>query len=258
MTATQTAALDLLNACEPGQTAVFLDFDGVLVALAELPNAIVVAPSLAGLMADLDAATQGAMSIVSGRELRDLRRYLPDAPASAIGSHGAERALSGAPVWTHPAIGSPTVAEVQTRVEGLLRLSGGILIERKPTGAVAHYRQVPEAEAELESACVQIAAAFPGYECHAAKCAFELRPDDVGKAKAVAWAMEHPAFLGRTPVYMGDDATDEPALAWVQDNGGLAVKVGEGDSVAHQRLAGPQDVHALLASWITARAEGRS
>lgn len=74
-----------------------------------------------------------------------------------------------------------------------------------------------------------------------ANAAVELRPDRICKDIAVA---------GRMPVYFGDDTTDEPALAWVIDHGGVAVKVGPGDSVARHLLSSPAEMQAALADWL--------
>jgi trehalose 6-phosphate phosphatase len=56
-----------------------------------------------------------------------------------------------------------------------------------------------------------------------------------------------PAFAGREPVFVGDDATDEDGFSAVQLAGGWGVKVGEGPSGARFRLADPRAVHQWLA-----------
>lgn len=249
MTTVTRDLADVFAAIAMEQAAVFLDFDGVLVDLAERPDAIVVKDDLPVLLGALEQATGCAVAIVTGREVRDLRRYLPVTPINVIGSHGAEFQLAGVESTTHPMTGTDAVHSVQAAVQSLSRLKG-VTIEFKPTGAVAHYRQAPDDAAEIKTACEAIADVHPGFECHAAKCAYELRPDDVGKDRAVQKAMSHPPFNGRTPIYFGDDTTDEPALAWVNAQGGLAVKVGEGESAAPHHIVEPKVVHALLENWL--------
>jgi trehalose 6-phosphate phosphatase len=55
-------------------------------------------------------------------------------------------------------------------------------------------------------------------------------------------------FAGRTPVFVGDDATDEFAFASVNDVGGYSIKVGAGDTVARWRLENVKAVQQWLRS----------
>ncbi|GMA75667.1 hypothetical protein GCM10025880_20840 [Methylorubrum aminovorans] len=48
---------------------------------------------------------------------------------------------------------------------------------------------------------------------------------------------------------MGDDRTDEIAFASVNEDGGVSVRIGEGETVASRRLADPEAVRALIAAW---------
>ncbi len=79
--------------------------------------------------------------------------------------------------------------------------------------------------------------------------AFEIKPLDVGKADATLDLFKH--LGGAVPVFIGDDATDEPAMDAVQRNGGFGIKVGEGDTIAHHRAPNPAAIRALLHSWLT-------
>ncbi len=64
--------------------------------------------------------------------------------------------------------------------------------------------------------------------------------------------MESDGFKGTTPIFFGDDVTDEPALHWVTEQGGLAVKVGEGETAAGCRLGDPQAARRTLRRWAEA------
>ena len=52
-------------------------------------------------------------------------------------------------------------------------------------------------------------------------------------------------FLGRTPVFVGDDLTDESGFELINRVGGHSVKVGHGQSAARWRLADARAVRAL-------------
>jgi len=53
-------------------------------------------------------------------------------------------------------------------------------------------------------------------------------------------------FAGRAPLFVGDDVTDEAGFAAAQSLGGLGIKVGEGATRAHARLATPAAVRQWL------------
>ena len=68
----------------------------------------------------------------------------------------------------------------------------------------------------------------------------------LGSGTAVADLLREPAFAGRVPVYAGDDVTDEFALAFVRQAGGISIKVGPAPTVAEFRL----DDIAALHRWL--------
>lgn len=220
---------------DPGAAAFFLDFDGTLVGIAPRPDAVAVPQRLPGLLDLLHDATGGALAVVSGRTLAELEDYLPSFPGALVGSHGAERRGVASP---EPPAG---LAALQSDLRRAAEAEG-LLCEIKARGGALHFREVPERAAAARAAAEALAASYAGFVVQPAKMAFELKPADATKDAAVAALMADGGFAGRRPVYVGDDATDEPAMAWVLAEGGLAVKVGEGDSVAPLRLAGPDAV----------------
>lgn len=228
----------------PPLDALLLDFDGVLVALAPRPDAIRVPYRLGPLLQEAHAAFGGAVSVVSGRMMADLERFLPDYTGPLVGSHGGEWRAADGPVQ------AGSGGDIAALHEDLRRVAAekGLLAEIKTCGGALHFRETPELAAEAHRAANTLAALHTGFVVQSAKMAFELKPKGVAKDAAVAALMDAPPFRGRRPVYLGDDATDEPALDWVQQHGGVAVKVGDGDSVARYRLDGPEDVLDWLES----------
>jgi trehalose 6-phosphate phosphatase len=75
----------------------------------------------------------------------------------------------------------------------------------------------------------------------------EVKPAQAHKGTALRRLFGHPPFAGRRPVMLGDDATDEDAMAAALELGGIAVKVGLGDSVAPLRAPDPAAVRAWIA-----------
>ena len=63
--------------------------------------------------------------------------------------------------------------------------------------------------------------------------------------EAIREFLKEMPFRGRRPIFIGDDATDERALEYVQRVGGLSVAVG--DRVRGMlNVAGPREVRAFL------------
>jgi trehalose 6-phosphate phosphatase len=58
-----------------------------------------------------------------------------------------------------------------------------------------------------------------------AHMAYELRPKGFGKGDALARFMEMAPFAGRKPIFVGDDVTDEPAIALATEMGGMGLHV---------------------------------
>lgn len=242
-------ALDCLPAVESGEAAYYLDFDGVLVELAETPDAIEVAPHLAELLTDLSGRTGGAVSLVSGRAVADIRRHLPGWTGVVVGSHGGEIDRGDGPealVDADPEI----VAAITRMVDGFAASDPAYIAEPKPTGVVLHFRRKPELRSAAWQMMEHTLSQFEGFHIHHSKMAFEVRPDGVGKENAVAALSREAPFAGRVPIFFGDDVTDEPAMAWANGNGGHSVKVGEGTSCASCRLPDVAAVHKALARQI--------
>ena len=58
------------------------------------------------------------------------------------------------------------------------------------------------------------------------KMVVEFQPRGVNKGLAIAAFLAEPPFLGRRPVFVGDDTTDEDGFAEIRRRGGIAVRVG--------------------------------
>ena len=243
-------ALDCLPALDPARTAYYLDFDGVLVDLAETPDAIEVAEHLPRLLTDLSEAAGGAVALVSGRAVADIRRHLPGWRGTVVGSHGGEIDRGDGPEALIDA-DPDTVAAITRMVDGFAASDPAYIAEPKPTGVVLHFRRKPELRGAAWQMLEHTLSQFGGFHIHHSKMAFEVRPDGVGKENAVAALSREAPFEGRTPVFFGDDVTDEPAMAWATGEGGHSVKVGEGTSCASCRLPDVPAVHKALARQLS-------
>ncbi len=232
------------------RTALFLDFDGVLVEIADRPDGVVVGDHVAPLLARLDAAFAGGVTLLSGRALRDLERFLPAYEGRMIGGHGAETRIDGHS-RAHAFADDPRLRRLTDAAHRWTAQRTGFLVEEKPTGVVLHYRQAEGRGDDVRDALRAIIADLPGggddLDLHAAKMAWEVRPADADKGGAMQAALAGASV--QRAVMIGDDASDEPAMRIALETGGLAVKVGDGPTAAPWRLRDPQAVHDLLERW---------
>src|SRR5690242_13964730 len=75
--------------------ALFLDFDGTLVDIAERPDAVVVPDDLRGILRRLEHRFGGALAIVTGRPIAAIDGFLAPERFDVAGVHGAEYRLAG-------------------------------------------------------------------------------------------------------------------------------------------------------------------
>jgi trehalose 6-phosphate phosphatase len=223
--------------------ALFLDFDGTLVELAERPALVRVSPRLPALLAAAAAALGEALAIVSGRRLASIDALLAPLRFAGAGLHGAELrtdARAAAPPLQR------VLREQALRLQERLRGESGLWLEDKGATLALHYRDAPARGADAER-LLRLAVAGAGLEVIAGKLVFEARPCGINKGSAVRALMQLPPFAGRRPIYVGDDATDEDGIAAAQALCGIGVKVGGCASAASCSLRDPAAVHAWLA-----------
>lgn len=232
-----------LSRLEPA--ALFLDFDGTLVELAEAPGAIAVPSGLAPLLDRLAARLEGRLAIVSGRAIDDLRRHLGGLAAVLSGSHGAE--LHYADGRSIPVSVPPGLAEARESIRRFAAEKGdGLLVEDKPAGIALHYRLAPERAGEADS-FLEGLALRSGLAFQRGKMVAELRPHGADKGEALRRLMAEPPFAGARPVFVGDDLTDEYAFRAAAALGGEGVLVGPArTSAARWRLRGVAEVTGWL------------
>lgn len=227
-----------------GDVALFHDIDGSLLDIAPQPDEVVVAPYLPALLGRLQEALGGALAVVTGRPLATIDRLLAPLRLAGAGLHGAEirRHPEGGVLREH-ALAPTGLAEALRRY---FADDSRLLIEDKGMTVALHYRHAPERAAECEAVTSALASAM-GFSVTRGKMVVEVLPPEANKGEAVRMLMESPPFLGRRPVFVGDDHTDEDGILVAQAMGGYGVKVGEGPSAARYYLASVVEVHRWLA-----------
>jgi trehalose 6-phosphate phosphatase len=226
--------------------ALFLDVDGCLLDFVDDPAAVFVSPSLRALLQALHQRLDGALALVSGRRVTDLDRLFDTPPWALAGLHGHEMRLADGR-RRESGVDPADQARMRAAVQALAAKLDGVQLEDKAHAMALHCRRAPERLPALREAAEAVAATLPGYELQPGNLVMEFKPAGMDKGRVVEELMRQPPFAGRTPVYLGDDLTDEHAFTVVNRAGGLSVRVGAREpSDARFTLPSPAAVHAWL------------
>lgn len=230
----------------PSRPALFLDLDGTLLEFAELPHAVETSRRYRALLQTLASLEPCAVAFVSGRPIREMDRLLAPYRFAVAGMHGNERRDAEGRL-VNAAIDASELALLRTPLGAFAAGHEGTFLEDKGIGLALHYRARPELHPTVERLALSLAASLTSaFELLRGNHVVEFRPAGIDKGTAIAAFMRESPFAGRTPVFIGDDVTDEAGFELVNALGGESVKVNAGRTVAKWRLP---DVDAVL-GWL--------
>lgn len=237
-------------------SALFLDVDGTILEIAPRPELVRMPPGLPRLLGWLAAQRDGAMALISGRNLADLDQLLLPWRGAAAGVHGAERrSADGGSVQSGQSAADRAAAAALDRLRPELTEIAtafpGAWLEDKGHALALHYRAIARNEAEIRDAVERLALReSAALRLIAGKMVLEAQPRHRNKGAVIAAFLAEPPFHGRRPVFIGDDSTDEDGFAEVNRRGGLSIRVGVplAQSAATCRLASVAEVLNWLAA----------
>ena len=137
-------------------------------------------------------------------------------------------------------------------MERFVEPHSGLLLENKGASLALHYRSRPDLEDTVQQFVASLDLPVAAERLQGRKVV-EVKPRQVNKGTAIRAYMSEPPCAGRTPVFVGDDVTDESGFAVVNELGGVSVKVGAGSTVANWTL--PDVSHVL--DWLAEAIAGQ-
>jgi len=215
-------------------SAFFFDFDGTLVAIAARPDLVQVEPRVRDLLRALDNRFGGAVAVVTGRPLDVVDGFLAPLALPTAAEHGSVRRDASGQIHADDN-GAEAVEAANRMLKPLADANPELILERKSSSVALHYRQCPDLAEACAAAVEKVIAKNPGLVILPGKMVFELKPTGVDKGVAVRAFLEEAPFKGRTPIFAGDDVTDEHAFAVVNALGGITIKIDDGDTQAEYR-----------------------
>lgn len=234
-----------LPPADPGW-AWFFDIDGTLVEVADAPDRARLDPEFRRVLERLYRSSGGAVALISGRSIADIDRVLDGLPFPVSGQHGAER-RDAAGRLVRSAVAPDQLTAVRDDIAAAISRHPGLLLEDKGLSLALHYRMAPRLAGYAHRlARTLVPRLGPAYVVQPGKRVVEMKPAGTDKGAAVLAFMAEPPFRGRTPVFVGDDVTDEHGFGMVNRLEGHSVKVGPGRTAARWRLPGVAAVQAWL------------
>jgi trehalose 6-phosphate phosphatase len=225
----------------------FLDVDGTLLEIAATPDLVRVPASLRNTLHLTCKRERGALALLSGRSLDDLDALFSPYVFPASGKHGLEVRLPSGKV-IRPDFDTKVLDRARRWLELLQRENRGLLLEDKGVALAMHFRLAPRLAPEVESVMNELAAELgQDFVVRPGKCVLELAPRNFDERSAIETLMSAREFTGRTPVFVGDDPTDEVGFQAVNEMGGHSIRVGNlEDTSARYRFSSVSTVVAWL------------
>jgi trehalose 6-phosphate phosphatase len=217
-----------------------------MVEIADTPDKIDVPESLPQALERAARELDSAFAVLTGREIDDIDRYLSPLILPVAGAHGTQRRRADGTLEGPDVAATIGAEEIAHAVEPLVMAHPALLMEAKDGAVALHFRQAPELEAMCRIAMEEAIAGVPDFTLVPGKMVFEARPRGVTKGSALRAFMTEEPFIGRTPIFIGDDTTDEDGFIAAQELGGIGIKLGDGETAARMRIANIASVLALL------------
>lgn len=209
------------------RVALFLDIDGTLIELARRPDEVVVPARLVTALARLHAVLDGALSLVSGRAIRQIDALFAPLELPCAGVHGAERRDCKGKIHRLAPGAARRLDLARASLSHFVAAETGLLLEDKGSSLAVHFRARPELAAIVERRLEEVASLVgEGFRIQESVLVREIVPTNARKGDAVEAFLAEAAFAGRIPVFVGDDVTDLDAFAAVERHGGRAIAVG--------------------------------
>jgi trehalose 6-phosphate phosphatase len=169
----------------------------------------------------------------------------------SVGCHGAEiRTSAEETVQSGPEL----PVSVRHSVQEMASIAPGVFVEDKGSTLAIHFRSAPDAGAAILRALLEQRACFAAQDIQIlrGKAVIEVKPRWFSKATGLKHLMQHPPFAERTPVFLGDDTTDEDVFRVLPDYAGYGFSVGRRIDGAAHVFESPREVRR----WLTQLADG--
>jgi trehalose 6-phosphate phosphatase len=234
---------DLRSRLDEAGVIVFLDYDGTLTPIVARPDQAVLTPEMRNTLRHL--ANRWPTAIVTGRSLEQIEQLVNVPGITYAGSHGFD--IRGPGIRYQ--VGAQARDAINHAFAEIVQMIGGIegvLVENKTFSVAVHFRLVPPGLKQKVIEATHEVARKHGLRVTGGKQVIEMRPDvDWDKGTAIRWLAER--LPGRTPLFIGDDVTDEDAFRAIRGDGiTILVSAEPRETAAEYSLRDVEAVHEFL------------
>lgn len=228
--------------------ALFLDVDGTILRIADTPDGVAPSKRVCRVLRRLTGRFGGAVALISGRTIENLDRLFAPLTLPMAGLHGLERRDAGGDLHV---LGEVQALEhLRQPFASLAASRKGVMLEDKGRALAIHYRMAPDQTDVIRHRVEDLVhPSARDLKVIHGKMVSEVKPRHADKGSAIHAFMCEAPFVGRLPVFIGDDVTDEDGFVAVNALEGHTIHVGTGTgTVAGYRLS---DVDQVI-EWLEA------
>lgn len=235
----------------PERVILFLDYDGTLFPIVQVPQMAKPDAPLLKLLEKIADVPAFEIHIISGRPKATMEAWFPFPNIHLHAEHGAISRPAKSNEWEpilHSSESSEWKAVARKLMSEYMRTTEGSFIEQKEHSLVWHYRMADSVLADEKAKALILQARSVvrslGLEVLAGKKSVEIRRIGVNKGcviKKILLQRDESVL----PIAIGDDVTDEDMFKAL-GNQGMTIAVGDQKTHARYRLRDPSDVRLFL------------
>jgi len=182
---------------------------------------------------------------VTGRDINTAGKLLYPLEVPIAGLHGLDICLNSVN-YIRPDLSQINFEKLKQDIQKSCEKHPELLIEDKKYSIALHYRKNPDLENHAINIMQQISSNYPQLKLNKGKFVIELIPNQAEKGKAIKTILNHLNLPSVFPIFIGDDLTDESGFVFINQQSGLTIKVGSGETQAKYRLKDIDNVANFL------------
>jgi trehalose 6-phosphate phosphatase len=203
------------------KAAFLLDFDGTMVHLTAHPDEVIVPQTLIDNLKIISQNQSLSFAIVTGRALHKLDILMRGITTIAIGSHGAEwRRYPGAEIEI---LAPPILPNIRQAINKIAIKHNCIFEDKIYT--ISMHLPLEQARIDLTAELIAVIGNADDYIIRKIGRTHEILQKNIHKGFGIRHLMQQSQFVGKWPVYIGDDVGTDETLDAVKDLGGICLGV---------------------------------